>query len=73
MLRANIELALSSDESDDDITAALTAPRPTNDTSGGVRYCSTMGSTNDWWSLSSGNGPAKSVSFHANLQNISYN
>lgn len=28
--RANIELALNNDESEDDITAALTAPRPIN-------------------------------------------
>ena len=30
-------------ESVDDITAADTAPNPTNDTAGGVRYCMTSG------------------------------
>jgi hypothetical protein len=44
---ANIELALNSDESDDDMTAALTAPKPKNDTKGGVRYCKTIGKTSD--------------------------
>ena len=32
-------------ESAEDITAAETAPRPITATTGGVRYCSTSGST----------------------------
>ena len=38
MLRENIELADSILESAEDMTAADTAPRPTNDTAVGVRY-----------------------------------
>lgn len=40
-----MELAESTLESADDITAADTAPRPKNDTQSGVRYCKTIGST----------------------------
>ena len=36
-LRANIEEAASTDESADDMTAADTAPRPTNETASGHR------------------------------------
>jgi len=43
MLRANIELAESTDESADDMTAAETAPSPMNVTHGGHRYCITIG------------------------------
>ena len=45
MLRANIELADSMDESADDMTAADTAPRPMMATGSGVKYCITSGST----------------------------
>ncbi len=45
-LCANIEAAENIDESADDITAAEIAPRPTNETAGGQRYCRTRGSTN---------------------------
>ena len=38
MFRENIELADSILESAEDMTAADTAPRPTNDTAVGVRY-----------------------------------
>ena len=38
-----MELAERKMESVEDITAADTAPSPTNDTGVGVRYCSTMG------------------------------
>lgn len=38
-LRANMELADSNELSDEDMTAADTAPRPMKDTNGGVRYC----------------------------------
>lgn len=47
MLRENMELAERMLESAEDMTAADTAPRPTNDTAVGVRYWSTMGSTSD--------------------------
>lgn len=59
-----MEAALRIDESDEDMTAAETAPSPTKDTNPGVRNCSTMGSTKDVCSLSSGKGPVNSVSFH---------
>ncbi|KAH9400406.1 hypothetical protein TYRP_001971 [Tyrophagus putrescentiae] len=62
-----MELALRSDESEEDMTAALTAPRPMKETKGGVRCCSTIGSTSDWWSLSRGSGPLYSVSFQASF------
>jgi hypothetical protein len=42
---AYIELALKTLESADDITAAETAPRPKNETAGGVKYCKTSGNT----------------------------
>lgn len=42
-----MELAERMLESAEDMTAAETAPRPTNDTAVGVRYWSTMGSTSD--------------------------
>lgn len=38
-----MELADSTEESADDMTAAETAPRPKNDTKSGVRCCSTIG------------------------------
>lgn len=41
----NIELALKTVESADDMTAAATAPSPTKDTAGGVKYCITKGNT----------------------------
>lgn len=47
MLRENIEAADKILESADDMTAADTAPKPTNDTAVGVRYWSTMGRTRD--------------------------
>lgn len=65
MFLANMELALRSEESDEDMTAAETAPSPTKDTNGGVKYCNTMGRTSDWCALSRGSGPEKSVSFQA--------
>lgn len=40
---ANMEEALSTLESADDMTAADTAPSPKNDTKSGVRCCSTSG------------------------------
>ncbi len=40
-----MELAPRTEESALDMTAALTAPRPTKETKPGVRYCSTMGRT----------------------------
>jgi len=43
MFLANIELALSTLESADDITAAETAPRPKTETKLGVRYRITSG------------------------------
>ena len=46
MLCANIELADSTDESAEDITAADTAPSPTKATAVGIKYCKTSGSTN---------------------------
>lgn len=42
---ANMELAERIEESADDMTAADIAPRPINDTTGGVRCCNDMGST----------------------------
>lgn len=65
MFLANIEAAERIDESDDDMTAAETAPRPTNETAAGVRYCKTIGRTKDVCDSSSGRGPGKSVSFQA--------
>lgn len=47
MFRENMELAERMLESAEDMTAADTAPSPTNDTAVGVRYWSTMGSTSD--------------------------
>ena len=47
MFRENIELADKILESADDMTAAETAPSPTNETAVGVRYCSTMGRISD--------------------------
>lgn len=44
MLCPNMELAESTDESAEDITAADIAPNPINDTQPGERYCSTIGS-----------------------------
>ena len=46
-MRENIEAADKILESADDMTAADTAPKPTNDTAVGVRYWSTMGRTRD--------------------------
>jgi len=43
---ANIVLELSIEESADDITAALTAPKPMTATGSGVRYWSTNGRIN---------------------------
>ena len=43
MLRANMALADSTDESADDMTAAETAPSPMNVTHDGHRYCITIG------------------------------
>ena len=43
MFLANIELALSTLESAEDITAADIAPRPKNETIPGVRYRNTSG------------------------------
>lgn len=43
MFRANIELALSTLESAEDITAADIAPKPKNETTLGVKYCKTSG------------------------------
>ena len=43
MLRANMALADSTDESADDMTAADTAPSPMNVTHDGHRYCITIG------------------------------
>lgn len=40
---ANMELALSTLESAEDMTAAETAPSPKKDTKSGVRCCSTSG------------------------------
>ena len=40
-----MELAESTLESADDITAADTAPSPKKDTQSGVRYCKTIGRT----------------------------
>lgn len=62
---ANIELALNKDESEDDITAALTAPKPINCTNGGVKYCNTIGNTNDLCSLLKGKEPGNEVSSQA--------
>ena len=47
MFRENIELADKILESADDMTAAETAPSPTNETAVGVRYWSTMGRISD--------------------------
>jgi hypothetical protein len=46
MFLANIELALSTLESADDITAADIAPRPKNETIPGVKYRITSGRIN---------------------------
>lgn len=43
MFLANIELALKTLESAEDITAAETAPSPKNDIYDGVKYCKTNG------------------------------
>ncbi len=43
MLRANMELADRMDESAEDMTAAETAPRPTNETKSGHRNCRHIG------------------------------
>ena len=43
MLRANMELAESTDESAEDMTAAETAPRPMKVTHAGHKYCTTIG------------------------------
>ena len=43
MFLANIELAESTEESAEDITAADTAPNPMNETACGVKYCKTKG------------------------------
>ena len=40
-----MELADSIEESAEDMTAAEIAPSPINDTTGGVKYCSAIGST----------------------------
>ena len=69
MFLANIELALSREESDEDMTAALTAPNPTKDTAEGVKNCKTIGRINDRCSLSKGRGPGNSVSFQAKKVN----
>ena len=42
-----MELADRILESAEDMTAAETAPNPTNDTAVGVKYCSTMGRIKD--------------------------
>ena len=42
------------DESAEDMTAAVTAPNPTNVMAGGVMYCSVIGKTN--LALDSGKG-----------------
>ncbi len=43
---ANIELALKTLESAEDMTAAETAPSPKNDIYAGVKYCKTKGRIN---------------------------
>lgn len=65
MFLANMDAADRMDESEEDMTAAETAPSPTKETAAGVRYCSTMGSTREVCSASRGRGPVKAVSFHA--------
>lgn len=66
MFLANMELALRTEESADDITAAETAPRPKNDTATGVNQRSTSGSIIRVWSSSWGGiGLPYSVSFQS--------
>ena len=60
-----MEAAESTDESADDMTAADTAPRPTNVTHEGHRYCITMGSISFWSSCGIGIGPFHSVWFQS--------
>ena len=55
MFLANIELALSTLESADDITAAETAPRPNTETNPGVRYRITNGKISLLFSGANGN------------------
>ena len=57
MFRANIELALRTLESADDMTAAEMAPKPKNDITLGVRYCKTKGKISFSWSGGIGNVP----------------
>lgn len=65
-----MELAESTLESADDITAADTAPRPKKDTKSGVRYCSTIGSIILVSSVVNGYGPVYAVSFQATTDEV---
>lgn len=66
---ANIELAESTLESAEDITAADTAPKPKNDTKSGVKNCSTIGRIILVSSAVKGYGPVYVVSFQATIEN----
>ena len=57
MFRANMELALKTLESAEDITAAEMAPRPKNDIMFGVKYCNTKGKISFSCSGGMGNVP----------------
>jgi len=65
MLRANMALADSTDESADDMTAAETAPRPMKVTQGGHRYCMTIGRMSFCSSAGIGTLPGQSVWFQS--------
>lgn len=65
MFLANMDAADKMEESEEDMTAADTAPSPTKETAAGVRYCRTMGRTRDVWAASRGSSPVKAVWFQA--------
>jgi hypothetical protein len=65
MLRANMELALRTLESAEDMTAAEMAPRPKNATTPGVMYCKTIGRMSFCRSGGIGKVPLYSVRFQS--------